>query len=134
MTENKRYTKEYFDVYNNEYDFVEEDIITIFDNVSNKKYFMKFIDDDEMNNTIDELINRLNEQEEQIQELLQDNEHKFWKIHFMHQFNVTSLIMHEIGLAIKEGYEVSDKFKEYLDEFKAQNEKGMKKANKQEKW
>lgn len=64
MSENKRYTKEYFNEYNNEYDFIEEDILTIFDNVSNKKYFMEFTDDDEMNNTIDELINRLNEQEE----------------------------------------------------------------------
>ena len=69
MTENKRYTKEYFDKYNKEYDFIEEDILTIFDNVSNKKYFMELVDDDEMNNTIDELINRLNEQEELIKRL-----------------------------------------------------------------
>ena len=69
MSENKRYTKEYFDEYNNEYDFIEEDILTIFDNVSNKKYFMEFTDDDEMNNTIDELINRLNGQEELIKRL-----------------------------------------------------------------
>lgn len=69
MTENKRYTKEYFDEYNKEYDFIEEDILTIFDNVSNKKYFMELADDDEMNNTIDELINRLNEQEELIKRL-----------------------------------------------------------------
>ena len=67
MTENKRYTKEYFDEYNKDYDFIEKDILTIFDNASNKKYFMEFTDDDEMNNTIDELINRLNEQEETIQ-------------------------------------------------------------------
>ena len=63
----KRFTKEYFDEYNNEYDFIEKDILTIFDNVSNKKYFMQFLDDDDMNNTIDELINQLNEQEETIQ-------------------------------------------------------------------
>ena len=68
MTGNKRYTKEYFDEYNNEYDFVEKDILTIFDNVTNKKYFMQFLDDDDMNNTIDELINQLNQQEETIQE------------------------------------------------------------------
>lgn len=65
----KRFTKEYFDEYNNEYDFIEKDILTIFDNASNKKYFMQFLDDDDMNNTIDELINQLNEQEETIQEL-----------------------------------------------------------------
>lgn len=74
MTKNKRYTKEYFDEYNNEYDFIEKDILTIFDNVSNKKYFMEFKDDDDMNNIIDELINRLNEQEETIQELKEENE------------------------------------------------------------
>lgn len=62
------------------------------------------------------------------------NDHKFWKHQFMHQFNSTSLIMHEISLAINEGYEVSDKFKEYLDECKMQNEERMKKANEQEKW
>ena len=73
MTENKRYTKEYFDEYNNEYDFIEEDILTIFDNISNKKFFMEFADDDEMNNTIDELINRLNEQDTKIKELESEN-------------------------------------------------------------
>ena len=80
MTENKRYTKEYFDEYNKDYDFIEKDILTIFDNVSNKKYFMEFLDDDDMNNTIDELINRLNEQDEEIQELKQRNNRQYERL------------------------------------------------------
>lgn len=83
---------------------------------------------------VQQIIDKLNSQEEQIKELLQDNDHKFWKLQFMHQFNSTSLIMHEISLAIEQGYEVSDKFKEYLDELKKEHEEGMKKANEQEKW
>lgn len=85
-------------------------------------------------NDSDEIVDLLNEQEERIKELLQDNDHKFWKHQFIHQFNSTSLIMHEISLAIDNGYEVSDDFKEYLDELKKKHEEGMKKANEQEKW
>lgn len=83
---------------------------------------------------VQQIVDKLNTQEERIRELLQDNDHKFWKHQFMHQFNSTSLIMHEISLAIDNGYKVSDDFKEYLDGLKKKHEKGMKKANEQEKW
>ena len=85
-----------------------------------------------------EFLNKLNDENEQlkqrISELKEDNDHKFWKLQFMHQFNTTQLIVHEIGRAIDKGYEVSDKFKEYLDELKEHNEKGRKKAIEQEEW
>ena len=112
MTEDKRFTNDIHRIYDNNEEIACADTM----------------DDAEI------LVELLNKQNEQIKELLQDNDHKFWKLQFMHQFNSTSLIMHEISLAIKEGYEVSDKFKEYLNECKKQNEKGIKKANEQEKW
>ena len=94
-----------------------------------------------LNERIQELENELKDYsdananlEQRIQELLQDNDHKFWKHQFMREFNSTSLIMHEISLAIDDGYEVSDDFREYLDTLKKEHEEGMKKANEQEKW
>lgn len=112
MTKNKRFTSNIHRIYDNNEEIACADTI----------------DDAET------LVELLNEQDERIKELLQDNDHKFWKHQFMHQFNSTSLIMHEISLAIEQGYEVSDKFKEYLDELKKKHEKRMKKANEQEKW
>lgn len=121
MTENKRY--------NIKPSKIIEDGFCIQDD--EKEYSFPTIDD---KSHLIMYEKALNEQDERIRELLQDNDHKFWKLQFMHQFNSTSLIMHEISLAIKEGYKVSDKFKAYLDELKTQNEEGMKKANEQEKW
>ena len=121
MTENKRY--------NIKPSKIIEDGFCIQDD--EKEYSFPTIDD---KSHLIMYEKALNEQDERIRELLQDNDHKFWKLQFMHQFNSTSLIMYEISLAIKEGYEVSDKFKAYLDELKTQNEEGMKKANEQEKW
>ena len=64
----------------------------------------------------DTVCDLLNEQDKTIKELKQDNDIKFWKLQCMHYFNSNSLFMSEISRAIKKGYEVSDKFQEYLDE------------------
>ena len=61
-------------------------------------------------------------------ELREDNDIKFWKLQCMHYFNLNSLFMSEISRAIKKGYEVSDKFQEYLDELK-ENNKEIKEKN-----
>ena len=54
-------------------------------------------------------------------ELRQDNDIKFWKHQFMTQHNSTQIILHELSLAMADGYEVSDKFKDWLDELKEKN-------------
>ena len=77
----------------------------------------------------DSVCDLLNEQDKTIKELKQDNDIKFWKLQCMHYFNSNSLFMSEISRAIKKGYEVSDKFQEYLDELKGNN-KEIKEKNK----
>lgn len=88
----------------------------------------------EMCNKLNQLSKENGQLKQRISELKEDNDHKFWKLQFMHQYNKTQLIVHEISKAIKQGYEVSDKFQEYLNELKAYNEKGREKAIEQEKW
>ena len=60
-------------------------------------------------------------------ELKQDNDIKFWKLQYMRQHNSTQLIVHEVSLAIEQGYEVSDEFKKYIDDLKENNKKTMEK-------
>ena len=84
--------------------------------------------------TVKPVCDLLNEQDERIKTLLEDNDHKFWKHQFMSQFNKTNLIIGELGRAINEGYEVSDKFQAYIDELKEENEKNKEKALEQETW
>ena len=76
----------------------------------------------------------LNSKEELIQELLRDNDHKFWKLQFMKQQNNTQLIMHEISLAMREGYELSDAMKAHIKELEKETNENMEKALKQEEW
>ena len=80
------------------------------------------------------LCDLLNSKEELIQELLQDNDHKFWKLQYMIQHNTSQLIMHEIFLAMKEGYELSDAMKKHLKELEKETEENLEKALKQEEW
>lgn len=77
----------------------------------------------------DTVCDLLNEQDKTIKELKQDNDIKFWKLQCMHYFNSNSLFMSEISRAIKKGYEVSDKFQEYLDELE-KDSKEIKEKNK----
>lgn len=61
MTENKRFVKKYIDEFNPEIDMVETDVLTIVDEVTSKRYYMDFLDDDEKQRTIDDIINNWNE-------------------------------------------------------------------------
>lgn len=115
----KQEKQELFDFFMNEYDRQEDESIDR--EIKLEEHIKSLID--------------VNEQlKQRISELKEDNDHKFWKLQFMHQFNTTELIVHEIGRAIEQGYEVSDKFQEYLNELKVHNEKGKEKAIEQEKW
>lgn len=71
------------------------------------------------------LLNKLQEENEHLKkenkELRQDNDIKFWKHQFMTQHNRIQLILHELSLAMNEGYEVSDKFKEWLGDLREKN-------------
>ena len=71
-----------------------------------------------------ELLNALHEEN---QELRQDNDIKFWKHQFMMAHNSNQVILHELSLAMNEGYEVSDKFKEWLDNLTEKREEVIKK-------
>ena len=87
----------------------------------------------EVMNGLDKKNQQLKEENEQLKqenkELREDNDIKFWKLQCMHYFNANSLFVSEISRAIKKGYEVSDKFQEYLDDLKEHN-KEIKEKNK----
>lgn len=51
-------------------------------------------------------------------ELRQDNDIKFWKLQCLQSLNNNQVMLFELSRVIQQGYEVSDKFKEYLDEIK----------------
>ena len=55
---------------------------------------------------------------EENQELRQDNDIKFWKLQCIQSSNNNQIMLFELSRAIQQGYEVSDKFKQYLDEIK----------------
>ena len=61
------------------------------------------------------------------EELRQDNDIKFWKLQCMRQHNSTQVILHELSIAIKQGYEVSDEFKKYTDDLEENNKKMIEK-------
>lgn len=78
------------------------------------------------------ILNNWSEENEQLKqqnkELKSDNDIKFWKLQFIKFSNGNGIIMHEISRAIEEGYEVSDEFKQYINDLKVQNEKNREKA------
>ena len=98
--------------------------------MTEKRFILKengVIDDTQLNILLDggedkeDMVDLLNDLHEENQELRQDNDIKFWKHQFMTQHNRTQLILHELSLAMNEGYEVSDKFKEWLDDLREKN-------------
>ena len=52
------------------------------------------------------------------QELRQDNDIKFWKLQCIQSSNNNQIMLFELSRAIQQGYEFSDKFKQYLNEIK----------------
>lgn len=76
----------------------------------------------------DRLCECLNSLADENKELKSDNDIKFWKLQFIRFYNSNGIIMHELGKAIEEGYEVSNEFKQYLHDLKVQNEKNVEKA------
>lgn len=86
--------------------------------------YIAYLSDEERANNLCDLLNELYSEN---QELRLDNDIKFWKQEFMIQHNRTQLILHELSLAINEGYEVSDEFKEMVRELKEKNKETMKK-------
>lgn len=72
-----------------------------------------------------DLLNQLHDENEQLKkenkELRQDNDIKFWKLQCLQSLNNNQVMLFELSRAIQQGYEVSDKFKQYLDEIKEQD-------------
>ena len=91
------------------------------------KYFEIWDNDDfllSFDQTVD-LLNQLNDENEQLKkenkELRQDNDIKFWKLQCLQLLNNNQVMLFELSRVIQQGYEVSDKFKQYLDEIKEDN-------------
>ena len=82
-------------------------------------------------NFINEDIVQIKKENEQLKqenkELREDNDIKFWKLQCMRQHNSTQVILHEVSLAIKKGYEVSDEFKKYIGDLEENNKKMIEK-------
>ena len=72
-----------------------------------------------------DLLNEFQEENEQLKkenkELRQDNDIKFWKLQCLQSSNNNQVMLFELSRAIQQGYKVSDKFKQYLDEIKEHN-------------
>lgn len=77
--------------------------------------------------TASECVDLLNTLHEENQELRMDNDIKFWKHQFMSQYNENQVILHELSLAINKGYEISDKFKKWIDDSAERNKEVMEK-------
>lgn len=73
----------------------------------------------------------LEEENEQLksdnQELKQDNDIKFWKHECIKEANANSVLLFELGKAIDGGYEVSDKFKDFMNDLNKSIENEKKK-------
>ena len=71
------------------------------------------------------IATKLLEENEQLKkenkELRQDNDIKFWKLQYLQSSNNNQVMLFELSRVIQQGYEVSDKFKQYLDEIKEHN-------------
>ncbi len=106
MTE-KRYTKQ-----------IDSVADTIIDIQKDGKDFAWFLLDDYTNDEVDKVIGELNHLHEENTELRQDNDIKFWKLQCIQSSNNNQIMLFELSRAIQQGYEVSDKFKQYLDEIK----------------
>lgn len=73
-----------------------------------------------------DMLNALHDENE---ELRMDNDIKFWKQECIRETNTNSIFTFELGKAIDEGYVVSEKFKQMMEEWKKEAEK-MKEKHK----
>lgn len=148
MTENKRFEINPSAMYNNKYvihDSKKEYTFPVLDSTLNYmfcKALNELHDENEklkiflkaVNEELD-LANRdcdiLEEENEQLksdnQELKQDNDIKFWKHECIKEANANSVLLFELGKAIDGGYEVSDKFKDFMNDLNKSIENEKKK-------
>ena len=89
--------------------------------------FISRIKDNGISMTAREIVECLNALHEENQELRMDNDIKFWKHQFMSQYNENQVILHELSLAINKGYEISDKFKKWIEDSAERNKEVMEK-------
>lgn len=116
MTENKRYFKKEYD---EEFYILDSEVISEkdFEKKLNYQGYKAFED----SLTSDEIVGLLNENEQlksENKELRQDNDIKFWKLQCLQSSNNNQVMLFELSRVIQQGYEVSDKFKQYLNEIK----------------
>lgn len=99
----------------------------LIDNETNEKIGYDLHSPSTFNANWNNVCNLLNELHEENQELRMDNDIKFWKHQFMSQYNENQVILHELSLAINKGYEISDKFKKWIDDSAERNKEVMEK-------
>lgn len=120
MTETKRFEIKPSAMYNNKY--------VIHD--SEKEYTFPVLDST-LNYMFCKALNELNDENEQLksdnQQLKQDNDIKFWKHEYIKEANANSVLLFELGKAIDGGYEVSDKFKDFMNDLNNSIENEKKK-------
>ena len=68
------------------------------------------------------IVELLNDLHEENQELRMDNDIKFWKHECIRESNTNTIFALELGKAIDEGYVVSEKFKQMMEEWKKETE------------
>ena len=67
-------------------------------------------------------VEPLNQLWEENQELRKDNDIKFWKHECIREANTNSVFAFELGKAIEEGYNTSERFKQIIKEWKKETE------------
>lgn len=105
-------------------EFIEEkDAWAVYDTFKNEYGFT-------MSDILD-LMNELSYENKQLkkdnEELKQDNDIKFWKQQLMNQWNKTQLIIHELSLAMDNGYEISDEYISYIESLEKKHDEHKKK-------
>ncbi|MBS7258333.1 MAG: hypothetical protein KIG63_07795 [Methanobrevibacter sp.] len=97
-----------------------EDLCLLLNELSDEnerlKIFLKAVNEElSLANRDCDILEEENEQlQNQIDELKQDNDIKFWKHKWLHESNANSVLLFELGKAIDVGYKVSDKFKDFI--------------------
>ena len=114
---------------NNGNNMTYQEVVDLLNENEQLKIFLRAVNE-ELDLTIRD-YDTLEEENEQLQnqidELKQDNDIKFWKHKWLHESNANSVLLFELGKAIDGGYEVSDKFKDFMNDLNKSIENEKKK-------
>lgn len=137
MTENKRFliddAGELIDLENHKFIDYGYECCKLLNELNDEnkklKIFLKAVNEelDLANRDCDILEEEYEQLKSDNQELKQDNDIKFWKHECIKEANANSVLLFELGKAIDGGYEVSDKFKDFMNDLNKSIENEKKK-------